>query len=296
MLIDLHDLAVHADQTQPPPRRRSSRSCYCANPSPEFVEPTHYRAPPPIIKKLINRAHKTSVTAWPGLRLIDRENRERTIYPSRRLAINALVQGMLRHLDLVTLEIQLPVSLLAELCALSTTSAAGNLSITRASRAVIDMQRWGFIEGELIPDRDGTLLPKFMRATPRFFEALGIDPEIIRREQEWRFEAIRQGLPAEQAATMTLTTYKKQRKIASIQRAFEIRRQRQDKERQLRLARRLAGMSRDEATRVLSMRMFARLSSADAMTLHQAPGRFAGMVARELDRLLTMASTAPPPH
>ena len=112
-----------------------------------------------------------------------------------------------------------------------------------------------------------------MWATGRLFAALGIPPEEVRREQEWRLEAIRNGLPAEQASTLTLSAYRQQRKLAAIQRGFEIRKQAQTKARQLRLARKLAAMARQDATRHLTMMMFSRLSSADAVLLERSPGR-----------------------
>ncbi|MGT6141637.1 plasmid replication initiator RepA, partial [Escherichia coli] len=65
----------------------------------------------------------------------------------RRRAIDALLQGLCFHYDPLANRVQCSITTLAIECGLATESAAGKLSITRASRALTFLAELGLITG-----------------------------------------------------------------------------------------------------------------------------------------------------
>ncbi|ENH44175.1 incFII RepA family protein, partial [Escherichia coli P0304816.4] len=92
----------------------------------------------------------------------------------RRRAIDALLQGLCFHYDPLANRVQCSITTLAIECGLATESAAGKLSITRATRALTFLSELGLITYQteydplmvLIPTESRShacLLPRFQR-------------------------------------------------------------------------------------------------------------------------------------
>lgn len=108
----------------------------------------------------------------------------------RRRAIDALLQGMSFHYDPLANRVQRSITNLAIECGLATESKKGNLSITRASRALKFMAELGLITYQTEYDPQiGCNIPTDITFTPALFSALDIsDVAVIaarRSRVEW---------------------------------------------------------------------------------------------------------------
>lgn len=93
-------------------------------------------------------------------------------------AIDSLLQGMCFYYNPLTNGIDRSVSELASECGLTSTSASGVVSISRASRAIQALDKeFGFIVRELSGFRHDSARFYF---TPALFEALKVSPDHLR--------------------------------------------------------------------------------------------------------------------
>lgn len=93
----------------------------------------------------------------------------------RRRAIDALLQGMCFHYDPLANRVQCSITNLALECGLATESKSGNLSITRATRALKFMAELGLITYQTEYDpKIGCYIPTDITFTPALFAALDI--------------------------------------------------------------------------------------------------------------------------
>lgn len=93
-------------------------------------------------------------------------------------AINSLLQGMCFYYNPLTNGVDRSVSQLANECGLTSTSASGAVSISRASRTLQALENeFGFIVCDLSVPRQNASRFYF---TPAFFEALRVNPDHLR--------------------------------------------------------------------------------------------------------------------
>lgn len=108
----------------------------------------------------------------------------------RRRAIDALLQGLCFHYDPLANRVQCSITTLAIECGLATESAAGKLSITRATRALTFLAELGLITYQTEYDPlIGCYIPTDITFTSALFAALDVSEEAVaaacRSRVEW---------------------------------------------------------------------------------------------------------------
>ena len=108
----------------------------------------------------------------------------------RRRAIDALLQGLCFHYDPLANRVQRSITNLAIECGLATESKSGNLSITRATRALTFMAELGLITYQTEYDPQiGCNIPTDTTFTPALFSALDVSDVAVvaarRSRVEW---------------------------------------------------------------------------------------------------------------
>lgn len=272
------------------------RSLYIANELPAFHVPDTHKGRPAFLRKAKNYASKRDVMNWSGFHLLKPLiHRHRHTNMHRRRAINALVQAICHYVNLVTWQVEAPVLELTRQCGLNTVSTNGNESISRGSRALQQLQQMGIIDGELVWDRDqGTWTTKYLAVTELFWEMIGLGKEAALKEQSLRFEGVRQGLSPAEAGSMSLTKYRALRKQRSIEKSFEIRRNKLISKREHARARRIAALPLDEQRREVSRWMFDKIKSGVSSVSGFDATQFDRAVTREMMRLQAIATDNPP--
>lgn len=106
--------------------------------------------------------------------------RRRMPPPCRKRAIDALLQALCFHFDPLENHVNATITTMAMECGLATESDAGNLSITRATRALKSLAVLGLVTydteycGAL-----GCYFPTDITLTPAFFDALDISVQAV---------------------------------------------------------------------------------------------------------------------
>ena len=127
--------------------------------------------------------------------------RRRTPPILRRRAIDALLQGLCFHYDPLANRVQCAITTLAIECGLATESASGNLSITRATRALKFLAELGLITYQTEFDPAiGCYTPTDITFTSALFSALDVSEEAVasakRSRGAWENkQRKKQGLP-----------------------------------------------------------------------------------------------------
>lgn len=174
------------------------------NPSPCFTPPEGKNTLP-FCRKLMEKAVGfTDNFAFSMHMAFSRATGKRHRQPPRlrRTAINALMQALLFHYDPLGNRVNASITTMAIECGLATESENGNLSITRATRALASLAKdTGLITYETTFDPEiGCNVPSDIQFTPALFEMLDISPEALASERNSRAEwenqkREKQGLP-----------------------------------------------------------------------------------------------------
>ena len=107
----------------------------------------------------------------------------------RRRAIDALLQGLCFHYDPLANRVQCSITTLAIECGLATESAAGKLSITRATRALTFLSELGLITYQTEYDPlIGCYIPTDITFTSALFAALDVSEEAVAAARRSRVE------------------------------------------------------------------------------------------------------------
>ncbi len=107
----------------------------------------------------------------------------------RRRAIDALLQGLCFHYDPLANRVQCSITTLAIECGLATESAAGKLSITRASRALMFLAELELITYQTEYDPlIGCYIPTDITFTPALFAALDVSEDAVAAARRSRVE------------------------------------------------------------------------------------------------------------
>ncbi|HBD1857550.1 TPA: incFII family plasmid replication initiator RepA [Escherichia coli] len=107
----------------------------------------------------------------------------------RRRAIDALLQGLCFHYDPLANRVHCSITTLAIECGLATESAAGTLSITRATRALTFLSELGLITYQTEYDPlIGCNIPTDITFTPALFAALDVSEDAVAAARRSRVE------------------------------------------------------------------------------------------------------------
>lgn len=221
-----------------------SHYCQVKNPFPVFVIPkkkgtTDAKSTLPFNKKLMEKAAGFTSRFDFSLhvafaRLSGRRNRKPPVLRLR--AIEALLQGICYHYDPLANRVNATLTTIAIECGLATESKKGNLSISRATRALQSLaDDFGLITYSTEFDRTiGCNIPTDITFTPAFFDALDISDDAVvaarRSRAEWKNQQReRKGLDrlgidelinqAWQAFRQRFVTYRLRRKAQGEKRA-----------------------------------------------------------------------------
>lgn len=200
------------------------------NPEPKFVAPKHHKKRPHILVKCGNyaSAKDKELHLWEGWTLIHhQQGRQRGFYEDARNNMRCMVPAMIHHLNIHTFQVQASIEELADLCGLSTESAAGNESICRASRFIQMLADAHIIECDKVWDKHNECwIPKFITVNPIFFDWIGIQySEIEAAQAKLRRYVNLDYITAEELGTLSLAEIRKKAKIAHIRHAFRHRKE-----------------------------------------------------------------------
>ena len=225
------------------------RHVYVHNPHPKFEIPAHYdHEPPRFVKKLYNYARKRRVTMWPGFytltptnpRTLEPIQRQRHFNKHRANAMQAVAECLAYHLNLATGICQISVENIAKHCRLTTTSDAKNFSITRCSRAVVELERYGLLKCEVIfDDLLGINIPKLIEVTDLFIVMCGLTVDEYSKAQNQQLGYQKRGLTIEQQEQLTAAEAKRRARERHRKVAFETRKKRHEIARSRKQANRL---------------------------------------------------------
>ncbi len=163
--------------------------------------------------------------------------RQRHFNKHRARAINALVQAMVYHLNLVSGTIPVSFTTLARESGLATTSAAGNESITRATRAAHDLAAFGLITYKLLWDKvTRQFFPADIEVTDRFFDMAGSNPQAWEKARNQQLAWINLGLAKKGEKPLTRTEATRRQKEKLVEIAWQRRKTAQDIRRKRKIA------------------------------------------------------------
>ncbi|MFK3663588.1 plasmid replication initiator RepA [Scandinavium sp. NPDC088450] len=226
--------------------KSARRQCYVVNPAPSFVRPAHHRHRLPAYnKRLLGMVQSRDVTRWVGFYYFDafhhRTNRlivrKRHFNRHRACALNALVEAMVYHLNIVSGTIPVSFTTLARESGLATTSAAGNESITRATRAAQDLAAFGLITYKLLFDKvTRQFFPADIEVTDRFFDMAGSTARAWASARNQQLAWINQGLVRNGEKPLTLTEARRRQKEKLVEITWQKRKAEQDIRRKQKMA------------------------------------------------------------
>jgi incFII family plasmid replication initiator RepA len=269
------------------------QASYVCNPDPEFITPKHHKARPLFIRKAFNYANARRVWMWEGFSYFKiQAKRKRRFNKHRAKAIQAGVLCMTHHLNIVSGMVEASCTDMAEMCGLSTHSKAGNLSISRFTRMIDDLETFGLIKTEKVWDRVmGTWIPKMIWVTDIFFLMIGIKPDEYNAAQNQQLGYLKSQLTTvEEKEQLTITEAKRRKKHQFIEKAFEARKKKHSSKRLEKQAKDFAKKGLDEQRSEIANNLASQLNPEELKGLSLQD--FKSLVDRRLGQL--RHSTEPP--
>lgn len=270
------------------------RDNYVCNRNPQFIAPPHHKKRPEFIRKAFNFANTRRVWMWEGFAYLrPHTKRKRRFNKHRANAMQAGVLCLIHHLNIVTGLVEASCTDMADMCGLSTYSKAGNLSISRFTRMIDDLEEFGLIKPEKVWDRVlGTWIPKMIWVTDVFFLMIGIKPEEYKAAQNQQLGYLKRGLTLDEQEQLTITEAKRRRKRQFIEKAFEARRKKHANKRLEKQAKDFFKKGLDEQRSEIANNLAAQLGSDGLKNLSMQD--FKNLVDKRLGQLRRI--TEPPPQ
>lgn len=210
-----------------------SRQCYVVNPMPAFCRPVYHKHKLPAYnRRLLGLLEKRDVSRWEGFYFYDAFHhktnkllvRKRHFNRHRARAMNALVQGMVYHLNIISGTVPVSFTTLAQESGLASKSAAGNESITRATRAAHDLAAFGLITYKLLWDKvTRQFFPADIEVTDRFFDMVGSTTQAWVNARNQQLAWVNQGLASKGEKPLTLTEARRRQKEKLVEVAWQKR-------------------------------------------------------------------------
>lgn len=213
--------------------------------------------PPRIIDAMRKAARENFPSQHPLWRTVPRYHaithellsNERGMNLHRRRAIDAIMECIAAHVNLVTGKVFMTVGQISDACGLTTYSGEDTPCCSRASRALIEhIEAIGAVHCDRVWDETtGSYIPNMIWVTELFFELIGYEYGKFLAVQQQQLAWENQRLREAGEAPISLTKARRRAKVQHIKRAFEIRTQKQAYRKQVRRARKLAEMEKHEA-------------------------------------------------
>lgn len=232
------------------------RKCYVVNATPAFTRPAHHKHNLPAFnKRLIESLSARDVSRWAGFYYYDAYHhktskpvvRSRHFNKHRARAINALVHAMAYHLNIISGTVPASFTTLAREAGLSTLSAAGNESITRATRAAQDLAAYGIISYKLLWDKvTRQFFPADIQVTERFFDMAGSSAQAWHKASNQQLAWVNMGLVKKGHKPLTRTEAARLQREKLTEITWQKRKTAQDIRRKQKIAR--LAVRKDENT------------------------------------------------
>jgi len=241
------------------------------NLTPLFDKPKHHKARPAFLRACGTNLGKNPLSKWVGWQLIQHNNKQSKVYQHAHNAMDALAMAIVHFTEIQSGCVNANVSQLAELTGLITESEAGNISISRASRAIIRMIDADLLEAApLVWDKQlGYWLPKFINVTDKFWDV--VHPEGLAgyekaRAQQYAYQCQGVSTPKE---WLSITEAKERRRRTHIKTIFEYRKSKQSKAKERRLSRKLQEKDRVSSRAQITQQILNELGDCSHLTHQQ---------------------------
>lgn len=157
-------------------KKLNKRKYYIKNPEPKFNIPKHYKHTIPfVIKDTIKKNKGKDFTSEIYFYLKNVSHRCRRIYVYRRKALNAMLNAILYHVNIVTKQVPISATNLTKYCGLDTISKKGNKSITRGTRTLTMLRDLGLINYSRCFDKvKKRYLPSEIKVTSKLLDLWGV--------------------------------------------------------------------------------------------------------------------------
>ena len=237
---------------------------YVFNPHPQFDRPKEFGARPAFTRKAWNYANTRKVWLWEGFTFLKHQaGRCRRFKEDRAFAIQEITKAIIYYADFVSGQVHRSCTQIADDCRLSTTSDAGNYSITRTTRAIKDMEAYGLLKCELVWDRLlGENIPKLIWVTDLFWAMTGMTQEELKAAQRQKIGNKKKGAIFKVGDDLKahIAEAKLEGRITFIEKAFEFRKKRHSKKRQVKQAQELINKPLDEQRHEIANSLSLQLS------------------------------------
>jgi len=263
------------------------------NPNPEFNKPKHHKARPAFLRACFTTLTKRPASSWDGWALIHHVYGKSRLNIHAAKSLDALCLAIAHFVDINSGVVNANVTQLAELTGLITQSKKGNVSISRASRAVNRLIKAGLLEGEIVWDKElGCWLPKFINVTDKFWQLAhpeGIEGYNKAREAQFAYQ--NQGLKNENE-WLTVTEAKERRRIKHTKEAFERRQKQHIQSKARRKAKELASKNKVVARSEIAKQILDELDTCHGLDVEE----FSSMINKRTALYRKMSEDPPPQH
>jgi hypothetical protein len=233
------------------------RGCYVKNSYPCYQSPKPDIKPPRIIDAIRKAARENSPSQHPLWRALPRYHavthellrNERGINLHRCRAINAIMECLAAHVNLITGKVFMTLSQISDACGLTTYNSKGKPCYSRTSRAINEhIEAIGAVHCDRVWDETtGSYIPNIIWVTELFFVLIDYEYGKFFAAQQQHLAWKNQKLREMGEMPISLTEARRLAKVQHIKRAFEIRTKQQVFRKQVRRARKLVNMEKQEA-------------------------------------------------
>lgn len=251
--MDKQNLPVFSQAT---PQAFSSRR-YVKNPHPCYMPPKEDVKPPRIIDAMRKAARDNAPSQHPLWRTAPRYHamthellgNERAMNLHRARAIDAILECLAAHVNIVTGKVYMSLAQISDACGLTTYNAAGKPCYSRASRAINEhLEAIGAVLCDRIwDDTTASYIPNIIWVTELFFVLIGYEYGKYLSAQQQQLSWENQKLRDAGEGPITLTEARRRAKTEHIRRAFDYRTKKLARSKQRRQARKLEAMDEQQA-------------------------------------------------
>ncbi|CUX96374.1 plasmid replication initiator RepA [Candidatus Hoaglandella endobia] len=278
-----------------------SRS-YVNNPHPCYQPPKADMKPPRIIDAMRKSARENPPSKHPLWRTAPRFHAithgllwtERAMNLHRRRAVDAIMECLAAHVNLVTSKVFMTLGQISDACGLTTYNRHGQPCYSRASRAINEhIEAIGAVHCERVWDEtSGSYIPNIIWVTELFFVLIGYEygKYLAAQQQQLAWENHKRRETGE--GPISLTEARRRAKTQHIKRAFEMRTQKQAHRKQVRRALKLAALDKQEAQNAILKDLVKLYSKDELVAMEHVQLK---RLVEQRYHVMRKLATAPPP-
>lgn len=239
------------------PKEINWRKNYVTNINPIYSAPRKDYNPPRIIVALRNACANSNPARHPIWRTAERYHaishcylpKERRINEHRAKAINAICACIADRVNIVTGKVHITLSQISDYCGLTTYNKDGVPCYSRASRAINEhLEAIGAIHCDRFWDETtSSWIPNLIWVTELFFTLINYEYGKYLAAQQQQLAWENKGLRDSGEKAISVTEARRRAKTKHIQIAFEIRAKKRAFAKQIRQAKKIAAMEKQDA-------------------------------------------------